>query len=319
MGNTFSSSDPVNPATVRNRSNADSNGELVFEFTRTAPHVALSGLSIKPCVPGTQFEAVFSARQNALYYYEDDPNFSCENAGYHDEAREVCVDKGQRLCRWDEICVGGAAPGEIADFNSNVLAPWIGSAKTTDEWVAFEPIVSDSMTYDWIQIGRRSHGMNLCGFLSEVVGERNRRGWGCEHWVGYISVGMFPFIMISHTRIFVTGTLRAVVTTTKRHITPSGFLQTSSQTRSETQIKWKVLLSTPMTLYHLWYRFMQERSRMTVLSFLCQSLIRTWHKYRNKIEITLMYMVIIRKALVLQDQPSTLLGLGKQIQHHLQM
>ena len=36
----------------------------------------------------------------------------CANAGKHERARAVCVNKGQRLCKWDEICVGADAPGQ---------------------------------------------------------------------------------------------------------------------------------------------------------------------------------------------------------------
>ena len=64
-----------------------------------------------------------------------------------------------------------------------------------------------------------------------------------------------------------TGTLRAVVTTTNRPITPSKYLTTRSQTRSEILIKNKVILSTPMMENRLWYmKFVQEQIRTTALS-----------------------------------------------------
>ena len=74
---------------------------------------------------------------------------------------------------------------QYSTSDSNVLAPWIGGPKTTDEWIAFEPVRSNSMNTDWIQIGSRSHGTDLCEFVSGL-GYLNYNSWGCQPYTGYI-------------------------------------------------------------------------------------------------------------------------------------
>ena len=98
------------------------------------------------------------------------------------------MNKGQRLCTWDEICPGGGSAGQAHSTSqaSSVLAGWIGGAKSTDQWVAFEPVRSNSMSTDWIQIGTRGGGNQLCEFLSDV-GYNNYNSWGCQPYTGNLA------------------------------------------------------------------------------------------------------------------------------------
>ena len=102
----------------------------------------------------------------------------------------ICGLRGQggRLCRWDEVCPGGSTPGQAYSTSqaSDVLADWIGGAKFTDEWMAIEPVMSNSMNTEWIQIGARNFGTALCMFTSHL-GYPNFNSWGCQTFTGYIA------------------------------------------------------------------------------------------------------------------------------------
>ena len=123
-----------------------------------------------------------------LYHYSEDADFVCEDAGKHERASAVCVAKGRRLCRWDEVCPGGSTPGQqyATSQASDVLADWIGGAKTTDEWMAIEPVMINSMNTEWIQIGARSSGTDLCEVISQF-GYPNFNSFGCQTYTGYIA------------------------------------------------------------------------------------------------------------------------------------
>ena len=129
-----------------------------------------------------------------LYYYSDaGSGFTCANAGYHDQASNVCAAKGGRLCKWDEVCIQPGYPGQQYSATNTVLAKWIvtqgypGRAKPTDEWVAIQPVMSNSPNKEWIQIGNRHDGKDVCAFISATPGHDDYNHWGCQDYTGYIA------------------------------------------------------------------------------------------------------------------------------------